>query len=172
MNPFKNTQGQHLTKQLFFENELSQNDCAIYTLKDYDHEVRGKVYPSLRRLYVEMEDPTEYLFATEYLDGWAHWVKLKSASFFQEFYKEWVLELETRLKAKALLSIRKMAEDGGKDALSAHKILLQGGWKDPEEKKQKVGRPTKEKIKHEADLLFKTQSEFDEDFHRILGKPN
>ena len=167
-NRFKNSSGQHLTKQLFFENDDSEKSLCIYTLKDYDHTSGGRTFPSLRKLYVEMEDPTEYLFAETYLDGWAHWVKIKNGQFFQEYYKEWVLELETRLKAKALLRIRKLAEEGGKDSLSADKILLQGGWKEKEEAKQKVGRPTKEAIKKEADLLFKSQSEFEDDFNRII----
>jgi hypothetical protein len=56
----------------------------------------------------------------------------------------------------------------GKDAQSADRILLSGGWKTPTEKSN-VGRPTKEKIKEEADRLFKEQSVFDEDFERIMN---
>lgn len=167
-NRFKNSIGAHLLKPIFFELDDAEHLQSIYTLKEYDHEFKGRVYPSLRRLYVEAEDPTEYNFATEYLDGWVHWKKLSTAVFFQPYLKEWREELEVRLRAKALARIRKRAESSDKDAQQADKILLSGGWKTPEEKTQ-VGRPSKAKIQEEADKLFKEKSVFDEDFERILG---
>lgn len=167
---FKNSMGTHLLKPIFYELDEAGRPNAQYTLKTYDSTFEGVFYPSLRRLYVELEDPTEYLFAQTYLDGWDHWKKLSSASFFQDHLREWREELDVRLRAKALVRIRKRAEESSKDGLSADKILLQGGWKLPEEKST-VGRPTKEKIKEEADKLFKERTIYDEDFDRIIGSP-
>lgn len=163
---FKNNSGTHLLKPIFYELDEIGRPNAQYSLKTYDSEFEGRLYPSLRRLYVELEDPTEYLFAETYLDGWDHWKKLSSASFFQDYLRDWREELDVRLRAKALVRIRKRAEESSKDGLSADKILLSGGWKTEE---NKVGRPTKEKIKQEAERLSKERTVFDEDFERIMG---
>jgi len=170
-NKFKNSMGAHLVKSIFFEYDFDQEkSSAVYTLKDYDHEVNGVIYPSLRRLYVSMADPTEYLFASEYLDGWAHWKKLSSAAFFQDHLKEWREELDVKLRAASLLKIRETAAANQKESFQAQKFLVTGGWKSPDEK-EKVGRPTKEKIKQEADRLFSERSVHDDDFERMFGKP-
>lgn len=169
VNPYKNHMGIYFTQALFFESNVTDRAQAIYTLKGYDHEVDGKIYPSLRKLYVECEDPTEYIFATTYLDGWAHWKLLSSASFFKDHIKEWREELEIRLRAKALLAIReKAASKVDKEAFTANKFLVQGSWKSDEDK-QKVGRPTKDKIKQEAEILFKAKTEIDDDYERIMN---
>lgn len=168
MNKFKNGSGAHLLKPIFYELDTPEKEVAIYTLKDYDHTVDGVTYPSLRRLYVEMADPTEYSFACTYLDGWSHWKKLCKAPFFKEHLSDWREELEVKLRAAALLKIRETAAADKKESFQAQKFIVQGGWKTPEDK-EKVGRPSKEKIKDEAEKLFLSRSEHDEDFERILG---
>ena len=164
-NKFKNAIGAHLLKPIFFEYDNSEHLYSVYTLKDYDHTVDGVTYPSLRKLYVEMEDPTEYEFAVKHLDGWVHWKKLTESSFFQQYLKEWREELEVRMRAKALNRIKTRATGDTKDSFAADKILLAGGWKT--QSTEKVGRPTKDKIKEEANKLFMESTEFDEDFKRL-----
>lgn len=165
-NKFKSEIGSHILKPIFFEHDNSDHLYSVFTLKDQDHTWKGQTYPSLRRLYVEMEDPTEYEFAVTYLDSWTHWKKITQASFFQEHLKEWREELEVRLRARALNRMKVRASSDSKDSFAADKILLAGGWKTPEEKSQ-VGRPTKEKIAAEANKLFSEHSEFDKDFERL-----
>ncbi len=165
---FKNEIGGYLLKPIFFEYDNSEHKYTIYTTKNYDIEWNGSPVPSLRRLYVEMEDPTEYEFALEYLDSWAHWKKLTEASFFQEHLAEWREELEVRLRAKALNRIKIRATGADKDSFAADKILLSGGWK-PQGDKARAGRPTKEKIKQEAERLFQEQSIYDDDFERVMN---
>ncbi len=166
-NKFKNEVGAHLLKPIFFEYDNSDHNYTIFTLKDQDHTWGDKTYPSLRKLYVEMEDPTEYEFALKHLDGWVHWKKLTESSFFQIYLKDWREELEVRMRAKALNRIKVRAAGETKDSFAADKILLAGGWKTSEDK-SKVGRPTKEKISAEAEKLFRQQDEFDKDFERIM----
>lgn len=167
-NKFKNVNGAWLTRGLFFETCLHNEDNIMYTLKEYDHEVRGKKLPSLYKLYMEMEDPTEYEFANEYLGGWTHWKKLCDSPFFLEHVTNWREELTIKLKAKALHQIRQKAQDpDNKDNYQANKFLIDKGWE--EKKKGGVGRTTKDKIKQEANKIALTQSEFDEDYNRILG---
>lgn len=166
-NRFKNVMGAHLLKPIFYEYDTSDHAQSIYTLKEYDHTVDGITYPSLRKLYVETEDPTEYEFASLYLDGWVHWKKLERAAFFQPYLKEWREELEVRMRAKALNRIKTRATSSEKDSFQADKILLSGGWKTEEEKTR--GRPSKDKIKQEAEKLFNERTDFDDDFDRIMG---
>ncbi len=170
-NKFKNSSGTHLLKPLFYELDEAGRPNALYTLKDYDSSFEGKLYPSLRRLFVECEDPTEYSFATVYLDGWSHWKKLSTSAFFQSYVSEWREELEVRLRAKGIAGIKLAAVSNGKDALTAQKFLANGQWKTQEEKST-VGRPTKEKITQEAEKMFKAKTEFDEDHERLFGKMN
>jgi hypothetical protein len=167
-NKFKNEIGAHLLKPIFFEYDNSSHSYSVYTLKDRDHTWQGVTYPSLRKLYVEMEDPTEYEFAVTYLDGWVHWKKLSESSFFQPYLKEWREELEVRMRAKALNRVKVRALSDSKDSFAADKILLQGGWKTSEDK-EKVGRPSKAKIAEEANKLFTEHSEFDKDFERLIN---
>lgn len=168
---FKNPNGVYIVKTLFCEwDDTSRSQC-VYTLKNDDHTMDGVTYPSLKKLYLELEDPTEYEFSQLYLDGWDHWKKLSSAAFFKEHCKEWREELEIRLRSQALARIKKRAAQDSKDSMVADKILLSGGWKTPEEK-ERVGRPSKQKIKEEADKLFRDTSEVDEDYKRIFGAIN
>ena len=62
--------GKPLTQGLFLE--IGYSDSALYTLKDNDHEYNDKALPSIKRLYLEMEDVTEYEFANKYFLGWSH----------------------------------------------------------------------------------------------------
>ena len=51
----RDTKGRPLTQSLFLE--LGYNtQYAVYTLKDEDYNYEGKLYPSLKRLYLEMEE--------------------------------------------------------------------------------------------------------------------
>ena len=57
--------GRPITQSLFLE--IGYTEHAVYTLKDDDYEYNGKVYPSLKKAYLELEDTTEYDFANQYL---------------------------------------------------------------------------------------------------------
>ena len=111
----------------------------MYTLKDFDH----NGYPSLYRLYMEIEDPTEFLFARKYLRGWEHWQMLCECTWFQPIVTRWRLELELSIKAKALSRLKQMADEEGKERLQANKALLD--YEKYLEKKlsRRVGRPKK-----------------------------
>lgn len=162
---FKNDTGGWIIKPLFFEYDNAEHLFSSYTLKEQDHTFNGVTYPSLRRLYVETEDPTEYLFSVTYLGGLTHWKRICQAPWFKDHLKEWREELELKLRAQALLRIKTKAVSQGKDSLQADKLLLSGGWKTEEEKTR--GRPSKQKILEEAERLFETKSVHDEDFERL-----
>ena len=158
---FKNASGAHYLQALFFETALEQNkDYVLYTLKQQDH--RG--YPSIHRLFVEMNDPTEYNFAKEYFASWTHWKMIKDCTWFKPYYDAMKEELEVSIRAKALADLRASAEDP-KNTVQVNKYLLDKGWVD---KTDTRGRPSKDTIKREADKLFKDKQELEEDFSRII----
>jgi hypothetical protein len=166
-NPFRNEKNVRYTKGLFFEMTLPESrSSAMYTLKDWDHEVDGKTYKSLYRLYMEMNDPTEWKFATNCLDGWGHWELLCECNWFRPLVERWRKELELRMKSQALSRIMSEAKTGSREAFTANKYLLEKGW---EPKDAKRGRPSKEEIRREAKAALDINSRIDEDFNRLLS---
>lgn len=159
-NKFKSSQGVYLTKQLFYE-VCSDKETALYTLKDYDLTVDGKLYPSILRLFVSEGDETGFVFAKKYFDSWKHYKKLLSAPWFSNVISEAKEELAVQQAAHALLAVSKKAKEGD---LRANQYLLEKKWVD----KDSVGRPTKASIKEEANKLFQQSDLVSEDAARIL----
>ncbi len=154
----KDPQGRYLTQGLFLEMQYDDLRYTMYTLKDEDLDHKGTIYPSLRRLYLEMEDPTEYNFANKYLWGWEHWQKICSNSLLYDHIVKWQEELEVRLRAKAIKSMLKMA-DGN---FNAAKWAADGHWN------VKRGRPSKEERDRERRIREKAIEETANDASRVV----
>jgi len=152
------------TTVLFIENRFAANqekinlERALYTLQPYDKELRGKVYKSLKRLYLETNDPTGYILATDYLDGWDHLLKLK-ASVLREQWPQWEDEMEIRLKSLAIMTLIVKAESG--DAVSA-KFLATKGWD-----KRKAGAPSKDERTRQLKINRGIEADIRADAKRI-----
>lgn len=127
------------TQALFLE--LGYQKEAIYTLKEVDHEYEDKIYPSIKRLYLEMNDPTEYNFATTYFIGWSHWMRICENKAIRKHIDEWREELEIKLRAKA---VEQVMLEASKGSFQASKWLADRGWSN-----RGAGRPSKlEQEKH------------------------
>ena len=157
----------YITSSMFIERERDDatKPYAQYTLKDHDQIIDGRRYPSLKSLYLEMEDPTEYEFATTYLYNYDHWKTLCGESWFKEHLYKWRDELELKLKARALNTINQIAQSGGKESLAASKFLYKEVWADRE--KDTPGRPSKKKIAEEAKNLVKESLKEVDDLKRL-----
>lgn len=167
-NPFRIHTGQRLLRGLFYETTQLDKSSVVYTLKDRDHEG----YPSLYRLYMEHDDPTEYTFAIACLDGWDHWITLCRCTWFKPYISRWRTELEVRAKAKALVAIKALANNPtAKESYQANKFLISGGWKDRTQGKG-AGRPSKEDVRKEAQRMAQDHKDIDDDFERIQGAMN
>lgn len=153
---FKDVMGRYLTQSLFFE--YANTPHAVYTLKDHDHEVDGVLYPSLRKLYLDCNDPTEYVFATTYLWGWDHWQKMLTNSMILENVNKWRDELEVKLRAEAVKSIIEQ----GRDSFAAAKWAADGHWN------VKKGRPTREEAKREREMRERAVKGVQSDADRIM----
>ena len=166
-NKFKTEQGRRLTKGLFFETTLADKSTVLYTLKEEDH----MGYPSLKRLYLETGDPTEYRFATSYLDSWDHWLELCKCSWFQDHLNLWRQELEVKIKGAALYRIIEESEnDLSKSRFAANKFLLEGGWKPKDEgTKNRRGRPSKQEIREAAAEMAQDKDLLDQAFERVVN---
>lgn len=155
---FKDSQGRFLTQSLFLE-AMYNTDYAVYSLSDEDKLYDGKVYPSLRRLYLNCMDPTEYEFANKYLWGWEHWQRLCANKSLMEEFEKWRDELEVKLRGQAVRQILA----SGIDNFSAAKWAADGKWKE-----QKVGRPSKEEKAIERKKRERIADELESDGARII----
>lgn len=131
-NEFLDGQGRFKTQSLFLEHNYDRN--ALFTFGDVDKEYKGKLYISLKRLYLETEDITEYEFASKHLAGWNHWKKICGSDTLLIHVARWREELELKLTSRNLLKLSELAESGNYNAAKylANKEYLSG-----------KGRPTK-----------------------------
>lgn len=136
---FKGPQGDYITQGLFIDFNY-KDKYAVYCLAAEDKTYGGVVYPSLKRLYLEMEDVTEYEFATTYLADWEHWQRICGNAVLRVDIDKWRDELELKMKAIAAKAMVKAARDGD---LTAAKWLSVNGWQGAR------GRPSKAELKAE-----------------------
>lgn len=168
MSKFKNASGAYLLQSMFYELLPSDKSQAIFTLKNEDH----LGYPSLYRLYMEADDPTEYEFAIRNLGGWDHWKRLQSSPWFKPYLSAWRQELETRLRARALRNLRDVSNNpDAREYAQVNKFLVGQGWKEGGPKRR-AGQPSKDEVKAELQRLATISNNLDEDFDRIQGKTN
>lgn len=151
--------GRPLTQGLFLE--IGYDTDAVFTLKEYDFKYKGKTYPSAKKLFVQLEDPTGYAFATKYLLGWDHWQRLLGNKQIAEHIDKWQEELEVKVKSQAIADMHSLAasESGN---FSATKWLAESGWA-----KRSVGRPSKSEKERENRIADKVAAEFQSDLDRM-----
>ncbi len=166
---FRNANGVHLTKALFYEKTTDKRN-VFYSLKDKDITIDGHTYPSLYRLYMEMEDITEFEFAEKYFENWEHWMLLCSLSWFSFRAIRFRHDLELKLKSQALSHIISVSRSSTRDAYGASKYILEKGYE--KNKANTVGRPSTEQIHKQAKILVTENSLIDADFDRIINKGN
>ena len=152
--------GKFRTQSLFLE--MGYGESSVYTLKDDDYEHKGVVYPSLKRLYLEVADPTEYLFAKEHLLGWRHWQRLCENKLIRNHIDEWREELEVALRCQAIGDALNAAKTGN---FQAAKWVADRGWIS-----RGAGRPTKADVEHEKKIQSRINEEYNGDVVRMFQK--
>lgn len=151
--------GKFRTQSLFLE--LGYGTDALFTLKDQDHEHEGTVYKSLKRLYLEFEDPTEYEFANTVLLGWRHWQRMCENKVIRKHIDEWREELEVKLRSQA---IRDAIQEAKKGHFQAAKWVADRGWST-----RGAGRPSKADIEHEKKVQARIDNEYSGDVVRMFA---
>lgn len=150
--------GRYRTLSLFLE--IAYDADAIYTLKGYDHEYNGKTYISLKRLFLEMSDPTEYEFANTYLADWEHWQKICNNKVLAQEIAKWRYELELKLRSEGIQWVIKSARK--KQNWLAAKFLAERGWE-----VRAAGRPSKEEVDRNTAIESAIHKEFQDDIARL-----
>lgn len=144
----KTATGAKITQQLFIE--VGYNlDNAVYTLQDEDREYKDKYLYSLKRLYMDIGDTTEYEFAMTCFCNWQHWVRIRdnvaiktalAKCGYPNGFDDWADELEVMQRSKGIRAVQAIADDEtGAKAFQAAKYVAEAGWK-----KRRAGAPTKE----------------------------
>jgi len=160
---YKDTMGRYRTESLFLETARSNKFAPVFTLKDYDH--RG--LPSLKRLYLEIADPTEYQTAIKLLGSFKHWQRLMSCQWMEPHIKEWRVELETALESEHIKHLVEISQNPkNASRVTATKLLLEKPWR-------KIGtlrgRPSSEEKEGYLRQAAKEETETDQDHQRIFG---
>lgn len=160
-NPFRSDNGQHKTLALFIDIRWDY-DNALYTLKDQDVKHKGKTFKSLRRLYLECGDVTEYDFANQYLEGWSHWQRVCESPTLSKYIEEWREELEVKLRSQAIKGIVAESRSDSRSAFQAQKWLADKGWD-----KRPAGAPSKDEKAKQLKIHDKIKDELDSDLDRM-----
>jgi hypothetical protein len=155
----KDEGGRPYTQSLFLE--IGYTDQAIYTTKDHDHLYKGHLYPSLKRLYLEEEDPTEYDFSVKYLLGWNHWLRLCENKTVRKHIDEWREELELKLRSRA---VKQMIKNAAMGKIQAQQWVANKGWSG-----RIAGRPSKADIDSEKKFQSRVADEYSADVVRLHG---
>lgn len=148
------------TQSLFLECGYNTK-FAVYTTKEEDYEYKGRAYPSIKKLYLAHEDPTEYDFAIKYFHSWKQWKRITENRECAKFINEWREELELKLRSQAVRDIMNQCV-GESGSFQAAKWLADRGWD-----KRGAGRPSKKEAEKEKRMQERIQNEFYEDIARL-----
>lgn len=152
--------GRFRTQSLFRETSYQVKDHdPIYTLKEVDPQ--GKL-PSLWKIYVELNDPTEYEFAKLCFGSWRHFRHLCTLRWFSDYINQYRDELQVKLQCEGIQRLKGHAQEKG--GTPAAKYLAEAGWKGT---KGKRGRPSTEEILGEKKRLALIDEEVGEDAQRM-----
>jgi|TARA_R110000803_G_scaffold118188_1_gene186597 hypothetical protein len=157
--PFlKDSMGRYRTNSLFHEWGYVSEHEALWTLKE-EH----PTLPSLRQLYMDIADPTEYEFAMQAFGSWKHWLRIKANKAIAKWIEDWPIELEVKLRSKGIQQVIAEATEG-KSKFNAAKAIAEGFWT---KQTSKRGRPSKDEVQRELKIASKLEEEFQEDAERI-----
>lgn len=165
LEKFKNDSGKFLLRGMFYERVGADKTGVLYTLKDKDHQG----FPSLKRLYLETADLTEYKFAKKYMASVEHWDALCECIWFEPEIKLWRKELFLKIQSEALANIITESKRDGASKLQANKYLLERGWEPKTPTTNKRGRPSKEAIREAAEDLFTDEQRLKDDYQRLMN---
>tara|TARA_R110000822_G_C15229912_1_gene485219 strand:+ start:283 stop:774 length:492 start_codon:yes stop_codon:yes gene_type:complete len=154
------------SKTWFYETTLpdTRNDLTLYSLKKRDHKVNGTTYKSLHKIYIEMEDPTEYEFAMSVFGDFSVWENMCNLTWFKHHHHQMQKELVLKLKAR---TVKGMINDlnEGKASYNAQKYLADAGYLDSNNKKR--GRPSRDELDGALREAARNEADTKDDAARI-----
>ena len=156
---FKDVKGRYIVQGLFLEDSYN-TDLSVYTFDGGDKLYKGSLYPSLKRLYLEQGDVTEYEFAKKYCYDWPHWERLCKNAVVGRHIATWREELYLSLRSEGIATLIDLAVND--KSYQAAKYLADEGWV-----KNKRGRPSNEEVEGEVARRAKIEKEFADDFQLL-----
>ena len=160
---FRDTRNRFRTESLFRERNHDKKYSSYFTLSDKD--IEGHI--SMRRVYLEISDPTEYQTAQALLGDFKHWQALCTRRWFREHLDQWRIELDTKLESEQIVKLRETAADPKSSSrVTAAKTLLGKPWR---KKDTLRGRPSEEERQGYMKQAAKQTSELENDYKNVFG---
>lgn len=155
------SQGRYLTQSMFYEHVYSTGPEVQYTLSDKPIHIErdGRTIYSLKKLFLDMEDPHEWTFADTYLVGWSHWQKMNNNKVLKAHFDAWRHELAIKMRSKALQQILDLADDGN---MNAAKFVAKKEWET-----RAAGRPSKQEVQRRISEDRQIENTFKKDQSRL-----
>jgi hypothetical protein len=161
----RDVMGRFRTTSLFYETNRNPDKYpSLFSTKDYNHEVKGIIYPSLKNIYLSYDHVPEYEydFAMDIFGSWDHWLQLFQSPDLKGMVEGWRDELAIRIKAEAMKNIIKKSRSSDPSAAQAAKYLSN------EEYKPKTrGRPSKVEIAGNKAAMSRDRETLDADMERL-----
>lgn len=164
----KDAMGRYRTQSLFWELRMKEDITTyppIFSLKDYDLEKDGIIYPSLKQIYMSYDHIPgfEYEFALDIFNSWDHWNKLANDTIpaIKSVIREWREELEVRLKAQAIKALIQTSRLDDVKGFNAAKYLADKGYA------PQRGRPSKEEVEREKRVQAGVNKDLEDDMARL-----
>lgn len=133
----------------------------ILTLAEEDQVVDGVVYPSLQKIYLSYNDPTEYQFAIDVFGSWRAWKRISGSAKIAEHVNRWREEAEIRMRSEAIRALHEVATNEGPRGVGAAKYVAERGWE------KRAGRPSNEEVERQKRIHAGISKALDEDAERI-----
>lgn len=177
--------GNYLLDGLFYErckDDMILKDTCVFTLALEDNEELG-LY-SFPKLYLSIDDPTEYKQAIEILGAVEHWDKVVKLAWLKPTILKLRSQLKRKMRSDAFGRIHNAALTSESDAvrMAAEKFIIKEGARildeqSEEEQQSKAkkgrGRPSSEEIEGELKRFTAEERQLIEDSQRVLnGRPN
>jgi len=135
---YKSSNGKLRTNSLFIELNKTKS-LAIFSISDEDVTKNSIDYPSLRKIYLNYNDPTEYEFAIEVFGSWKQWETILGNAQLMTYIQDWRDEAEIKYRSIALKALVATATQDGAKGTTAAKYIAEKGWI-----KRKAGAPSRE----------------------------
>lgn len=160
---FKDEKNRWRSGSLFIEKiqgaVVESGYVPLFTLREYDYE--GKL--SLKRLYMEAQDITEWKFATSVFGSYECWENLVECKWFKPHALQWRKELALKLKVIALEQIKHSTDS---QEIKKYQWLYETYNRDGASA-PKRGRPSKDEVQRELKAEMDRARTYKEDAERL-----
>lgn len=131
-----NALGHYLTVGLF--EEFRRADVAVEPM------FKLSVW---KKVYLELQDPTEYAPAMLLLGNWQHWLALRENKQLAKIFNEWAQELDIKLRSVGVRNMISLAGSTAPGAAGSAKWLAEAGYITDKRLTTKEGKAKEQEVK-------------------------